>query len=141
QQAVYRFCQQHPQAARRLIRWVNAKQLEGAGCDVDAHFNPRYDPWDQRLCAVPDGDLFRAIRARTASVVTGHVETFTETGVRLAGGQELDADVEVDGAPVALPDTVAYKGLMLSGVPNLVFAIGYTNASWTLKVDLVCAYF
>jgi cation diffusion facilitator CzcD-associated flavoprotein CzcO len=158
QRWLYGFCQRHPRGARRLIRWVNAKQLEGSGCDVDVHFNPRYDPWDQRLCAVPDGDLFRALRAGTASVVTGHVDTFTETGVRLTSGEELATDVvvtatglellpfggielEVDGAPVALPDTVAYKGLMLSGVPNLVFAIGYTNASWTLKVDLVCAYF
>lgn len=157
QRAIWRFCRRFPNAARRLIRWVNTKQLP-AGYPVDEHFNPPYGPWDQRLCAVPDGDLFRAIRKGTASVVTDRVETFTERGVLLASGRELEADVivtatglnvqalagltlSVDGAPVRLPDTVAYKGMMLSGVPNLAFAIGYTNSSWTLKIGLLCEHF
>ncbi|WNV73630.1 NAD(P)/FAD-dependent oxidoreductase [Geodermatophilus sp. DSM 44513] len=154
---IWRFCQKHPRAARKLIRWVTSKQLP-AGYPVDVHFNPPYDPWDQRLCAVPDGDLFRAIRNGTAEVVTDRIETFTETGVRLVSGRELEADLvvtatglnvqaiggialTVDGQPVHLPDTVAYKGMMLSGVPNLVLAIGYTNSSWTLKIGLLCEHF
>jgi monooxygenase len=157
QRAIFNFSQRYPTAARRLIRWVNAKELEGSGCDVDVHFKPTYGPWDQRLCIVPNGDLFKAIRSRRASVVTDRIDTLTETGIRLGSGAELEADVvvtatglellafggvelAVDGAEVVLRDTVAYKGLMLSGVPNLAFAIGYTNASWTLKVDLVCEY-
>ncbi|MET7419461.1 NAD(P)/FAD-dependent oxidoreductase [Dactylosporangium sp. NPDC005555] len=157
QRAIWRFCRRFPKAARRLIRWVNAKQLP-AGYPVDEHFNPPYGPWDQRLCAVPDGDLFRAIRRGTATVVTDRVTTFTERGVLLASGRELAADVivtatglqvqamaglslAVDGVPVRLPDTVAYKGMMLSGVPNLAFAIGYTNSSWTLKIGLLCEHF
>jgi cation diffusion facilitator CzcD-associated flavoprotein CzcO len=155
QTAVYQGCRRFPRLARRLIRWVNARQLQGSGVDVDVHFNPDYDPWDQRLCIVPDADLFRAIRKGGASVVTGRIATFTEDGIRLASGEHLEADVVVtatglellpfgdvelvvDGEAIDLPDTVAYKGVMLSGVPNLAFALGYTNASWTLKVDLVC---
>jgi cation diffusion facilitator CzcD-associated flavoprotein CzcO len=154
---IWKFCQRYPRAARRLIRWVNTKQLP-EGYPVDEHFNPPYDPWDQRLCAVPDGDLFRAIRNGTADVVTDRIETFTEDGVLLASGRELRADVivtatglnvqaiggislTVDGEPVHLPDTVAYKGMMLSGVPNFVLAIGYTNSSWTLKIGLLCEHF
>jgi cation diffusion facilitator CzcD-associated flavoprotein CzcO len=128
-----------------------------AGYDVETHFEPSYDPWDQRLCLVPDNDLFKAISAGRASMVTDAVETFTETGIRLASGHELDADLivtatglnmqvlggielVVDGREIHLPDAVAYKGLMLSGVPNMAFAVGYTNASWTLKCDLTCEY-
>jgi len=157
QRAIWSFCQKHPKAARRLIRWVNTKQLP-EGYAVDEHFNPPYDPWDQRLCAVPDGDLFRAIREGKASVVTDRIVTFDETGVQLASGRHLDADVivtatglnvqafggvslTVDGEPVALGDRIAYKGMMLSGVPNLAYAIGYTNSSWTLKVGLLCEHF
>ncbi|WP_259316249.1 flavin-containing monooxygenase [Capillimicrobium parvum] len=157
QQLVYGFSRRFPRAARRLIRWVNAKQLEGAAADVDVDFKPSYDPWDQRLCAAADGDLFRELRRGTASVVTDHIETFTEHGIRLRSGRELEADLvvtatelnllafggielRVDGREVRLPETVAYKGLMLSGVPNFAFSIGYTNSSWTLKVDLVCEY-
>jgi monooxygenase len=154
---IWKFCQRYPKAARKLIRWVNAKQLP-EGYPVDEHFNPPYDPWDQRLCAVPDGDLFRAIRNGTADVVTDRIATFTESGVLLESGRELAADVivtatglnvqaiggislTVDGEPVHLPDTVAYKGMMLSGVPNFVLAIGYTNSSWTLKIGLLCEHF
>jgi cation diffusion facilitator CzcD-associated flavoprotein CzcO len=154
---IWRFCRRYPERARRLIRWVNAKQLP-AGYPVDVHFNPPYDPWDQRLCLVPDGDLFRAIRHGSASVVTGRIATFTEDGVELESGERVPADVvvtatglnvrafggvalSVDGEPVRLAERVAYKGVMLSGVPNLAFAIGYTNASWTLKIGLLCEYF
>jgi cation diffusion facilitator CzcD-associated flavoprotein CzcO len=157
QAAVFKLSQRYPKAVRRIIRKVNQQQLRGSGCDVDVHFKPAYDPWDQRLCAVPDGDLYRALRKGQASVVTDHIETFTETGVRLRSGQELDADIvvtatgpeparfgglelAVDGEEVSLPDTVAYRSMMLSGVPNFAYAIGYTNSSWTLKVDLVCEY-
>ncbi|MGH2832501.1 MAG: FAD-containing monooxygenase EthA, partial [Solirubrobacteraceae bacterium] len=114
-------------------------------------------PWDQRLCLVPDGDLFTAISAGSASVVTDHIETFTETGLRLRSGAELQADVIVtatglnllalggmqialDGQEVELSQTMSYKGMMLGGIPNMAFAVGYTNASWTLKCDLVCQY-
>jgi cation diffusion facilitator CzcD-associated flavoprotein CzcO len=125
--------------------------------DVDTHFKPRYDPWDQRVCLVPDDDLFRAIRRRQATIVTDQIETFTERGLRLASGEELEADVivtatglnllmlggmeiAVDGKEVDLSATVGYKGMMLSGVPNMALALGYTNASWTLKCDLVATY-
>lgn len=157
QQAVWKFCQKHPKAARRIIRRVNARMLP-AGFPVDEHFNPPYGPWDQRLCAVPDGDLFRAIRRGAADVVTDRIERFTATGIRLTSGRELAADVivtatglnvqamggmalTVDGRDVALAGTVAYKGMMLSGVPNFAYAIGYTNSSWTLKVGLLCEHF
>ena len=125
--------------------------------DVGAHFTPSYKPWDQRVCLVPDGDLFGAIREGRASVVTDHIETFTETGIRLRSGRELAADLvvtatglnlkvlggvelEVDGKRVELAKTMAYKGMMYSDVPNLAFATGYTNASWTLKCDLTSEF-
>ena len=157
QQAIWSLCQRYPDRARRLIRSVNAKQLP-AGFEVDKHFNPPYGPWDQRLCVVPNGDLFRSIRSGKASVVTDTIETFTETGIKLTSGQELEADViitatgltlqmgagialRVDGRPVVFADTFVHRGTMLSGVPNFSIAIGYTNASWTLKVGLLCEYF
>lgn len=152
----YQLSRRFPEQARAFIRRMTEPKLP-ADVDVDVHFNPRYDPWDQRLCVVPDGDLFRALRRGKASIVTDTIERFDETGIRLASGEHLDADVvvtatglqvlafggielEVDGAPVDLADTMAYKALMLSGVPNFVYTIGYTNASWTLKADLVSAY-
>ncbi|WP_433038409.1 flavin-containing monooxygenase [Actinomycetospora sp. CA-053990] len=154
--ALYQISQRFPRFVRGLLRRATQAALP-EGYDVDTHFNPRYDPWDQRMCMVPDGDLFRAVRSGQADIVTDTIETFTEDGIRLASGQELEADVVVtatglnlqmfggaevvvDGEPVHLPDTMAYKGMMLSGVPNLVYMIGYTNASWTLKVDLVAEY-
>jgi len=157
QRAIYGLSKRFPKTVRRLIRKVNEKELEGSGCDVDVHFKPKYDPWDQRLCAVPNGDLYRAIRHGRADVVTDTIDRFTANGIRLASGRELEADIivtatglnllpfggidiSVDGEAVSLPDTVSYKGMMLSGVPNFLFAIGYTNSSWTLKVDLVCEY-
>jgi monooxygenase len=154
--ATYQLAQRRPQLVKNLIRKLTAKQLP-AGVDVDVHFKPAYNPWDQRLCFVPDGDLFQAMRAGRASVVTDHIDTFTETGIRLRSGAELEADVVVtatgltlkamggvelvvDGTPVKMPDTMTYKALMLSDVPNFVFTIGYTNASWTLKADLVADF-
>ena len=157
QRLTWLFSQKFPGAARKVLRWLNVKMLP-AGYPVDEHFNPPYNPWDQRLCLVPDGDLFRSIRNGRASVVTDRIRTFTETGILLESGEELEADVivtatglnlqiagaidlSVDGRPVSFPDTVVYRGMMLSGVPNFCMAIGYTNASWTLKVGLLCEYF
>ncbi|MFD5430283.1 flavin-containing monooxygenase [Streptomyces sp. NPDC127084] len=157
QRGIYRSCQRSPKAARRLIRKVNARRLT-PGFPVDEHFNPPYNPWDQRLCAVPNGDLFQAIREGTASVVTDRIISFTENGVLLGSGTELEADIivtatglnlqlfggmylSIDHRPVALTETVTYRGVMLSGVPNFAFAIGYQSASWTLKVGLLCEYF
>jgi cation diffusion facilitator CzcD-associated flavoprotein CzcO len=153
---IYQFSRRRPRQMRKFIRDLTIKQLPD-GYDVDTHFKPSYQPWDQRLCLVPDGDLFRAIRDGRATVVTDRIDTFTATGLRLASGRELDADVvvtatglrllalggirlAVDGHEVALPQTMAYKGMMLSGVPNFAFTIGYTNASWTLKADLVSEF-
>ncbi|MEV6279164.1 NAD(P)/FAD-dependent oxidoreductase [Nocardia sp. NPDC051832] len=153
---IYQLSRRRPRMMRKFIRGQNVKHLP-AGYDVDTHFNPSYDPWDQRLCLVPDADLFRAIREGSATVVTDRIEGFTPTGLRLESGSELDADIvvlatglrllalggielTVDGRAIALPKTLAYKGMMLSGIPNLVFTIGYTNASWTLKADLVAEF-
>ena len=129
----------------------------GPDYDVQTHFTPRYKPWDQRLCLVPDGDLFTAIHSGRASVVTDQIDTFTETGITLQSGRTLAADLivtatgldllalggialVVDGRPVVLGETLSYKGMMLSGVPNLAYVVGYTNASWTLKADLTSNY-
>jgi monooxygenase len=153
---LYRLSRRRPHVVKSLIRKAAIRQLP-PGYDVDTHFKPRYQPWDQRLCLVPDADLFRAIRQGRASVVTDRITEFTETGLLLESGAELEADIvvtatglrllalggvrlAVDGRDVALPDTTAYKGMMLSGVPNFAFTIGYTNASWTLKADLVSEY-
>ncbi len=156
QSATYHLSRRRPRLVRRAIRAAARHQLPD-GYDVDRHFKPPYDPWDQRMCVVPDGDLFKAIRNGRAEVVTDTIETFTETGLRLTSGQELTADViitatglnllgmagldmTVDGEPVHLPDRLTYKALMLEDVPNLAFTIGYTNASWTLKADLTSEY-
>lgn len=153
---IYQLSRRRPHVVRNLIRKATVRQLP-AGYDVDTHFKPKYQPWDQRLCLVPDGDLFRAIRHGRASVVTDRIAEFTESGVRLESGETLPADVvvtatglrllafggmelDVDGRAVELPKTMAYKGMMLSDVPNFAFTIGYTNASWTLKADLVGEY-
>jgi cation diffusion facilitator CzcD-associated flavoprotein CzcO len=127
------------------------------GFDAERHFGPRYNPWEQRLCLVPDGDLFAAIRAGDVSVATGEIEAFTASGLRLADGEEIAADIvvtatglvvklmggvaiEVNGAAVETAGRLVYKGMMLEGVPNFAFAFGYTNASWTLKCDLTARY-
>lgn len=152
----YEFCQRRPKAARALLRKLLERQLPD-DVDFDTHFRPRYDPWDQRLCLVPSGDLFKALRRHTVDIRTETIETFTKTGIRLASGTEIEADIVVtatglnlqafggarlaiDGEDVHLPDTMAYKGMMLSDIPNFVYIVGYTNASWTLKADLVCEY-
>jgi monooxygenase len=156
QTVFYKLSRRRPQLVRSMIRKATIKRLP-PGYDVDTHFRPAYQPWDQRLCLVPDGDLFTAIREGRASVVTDQIEESTETGLRLRSGGELEADVivtatglrllalggialAVDGRDVKLPETMAYKGTMLSGVPNFAFTIGYTNASWTLKADLASEY-
>jgi monooxygenase len=152
----FQLSRRRPHVAKRLIRHGVERKLP-PGFDVDTHFSPPYNPWDQRICLVPDNDLFEAIAAGKASVVTDTVATFTEKGVELGSGGELEADIvvtatglnlvalggmqlAVDGEEVNLPETVTYKGAMLGGVPNLATALGYSNASWTLKADLICEY-
>jgi cation diffusion facilitator CzcD-associated flavoprotein CzcO len=152
----YRLSQRWPRQMRSLLMRGVAAQLP-EGYDVEKHFGPSYGPWDQRLCVVPDGDLFTAISAGRASVVTDRIARFVPEGVLLESGGLVEADVivtatglelllmggcelSVDGVPVDPPSTVAYKGMMLTGLPNFAFAIGYTNASWTLKCDLVSRY-
>ncbi len=154
--ATFQLSQRAPRAAKRVIRNAAVKQLP-EGYPVDVHFKPTYDPWDQRLCLVPDGDLFRTIREGTVDVVTDTIDTFTEDGVQVSSGEVLPADVvvtatglnlkilgdvalHVDGEEVDLRDRMTYRALMFGGVPNFAFTIGYTNASWTLKADLVADY-
>jgi monooxygenase len=153
---LYNLSRRKPEAVKQ---WIvgQARQQLGADYDVSTHFTPRYNPWDQRLCLAPDADFFRAIKSGEADVVTDQIETFTETGIRLQSGRELPADIVVtatglrlqllggiailvDGKPVKFSDTMNFKGVMFSDVPNLAAAFGYTNASWTLKCDLTCAY-
>lgn len=152
----YRLCKRRPDMVRRLLLG-GVRQMLGPDHDIATHFTPRYKPWDQRLCLVPDADFFRAIRAGKVSIVTDHIETFTETGLKLRSGRELAADLivtatglvliplggvrlAVDGRAVDPARTFLYKGMMYSDVPNLASVFGYTNASWTLKADLVCEY-
>jgi cation diffusion facilitator CzcD-associated flavoprotein CzcO/NAD(P)-dependent dehydrogenase (short-subunit alcohol dehydrogenase family) len=151
-QATYHLSKRRPQIVKRALRKGLERELPD-GYDIDTHFTPSYDPWDQRLCAARDGDLFRAIRKGDASVVTDRIDTFTETGLRLESGTELDVDIivtatglellflggielRVDGEAVEVGERLAYRGVMLEGVPNLSMAVGYTNASWTLKANL-----
>jgi cation diffusion facilitator CzcD-associated flavoprotein CzcO len=152
----FRLSRRAPNLVKRLIRKGVVGRLP-AGYDVDTHFSPRYNPWDQRVCLVPDGDLFDAISNGSASVETGRIKSFTEKGLLLESGKELEADIivtatglnvlllggmqlVVDGSEIDMSKTVGYKGMMFSGVPNLALAVGYTNASWTLKADLVAEY-
>ena len=152
----YNLSQRRPELMKSRILQGARAQL-GPGYDIGTHFTPSYNPWDQRLCLVPDGDLFKALRAGRASIVTDRIESFTQTGLRLASGAQLDADVivtatglrltmlgkidlRVDGRAVDAAGTLLYKGMMVSDVPNLAVAIGYTNASWTLKCELTSAY-
>ncbi|GAA1462649.1 NAD(P)/FAD-dependent oxidoreductase [Williamsia maris] len=155
--ALYHSCRRWPTYMRSVIRKENASQLPD-DFDIDRHFTPRYDPWDQRMCLAPDGDIFAALSDGRASIVTDKIDQITSEGVALASGEHLDADIivtatglqmlafgaidiAVDGAAVSPSETLTYKGMMLSGVPNLLFTIGYTNASWTLKADLVGEHF
>jgi len=152
QQAVYAFCQRWPALSRRVLLNLTAKSLRDRAM-VDEHFTPAYDPWDQRFCVVPDGDLFRAIRKGRVDVVTDHIETFVADGIRLKSGTVLEADVvvqatglkmlpfggirpSVDGQPIDLHDQFVWQGTMLTGLPNFAVAVGYINASWTLRADL-----
>jgi cation diffusion facilitator CzcD-associated flavoprotein CzcO len=156
QQAVYARTRTQPDKIRKLLLDAVRTAL-GPDYDVDTHFTPRYNPWDQRLCLVPNGDLFNAIRSGKASMVTDQIETFTETGIALRSGAHLDADIivtatglnvlrlgavdfAVDGAPVDFAKTWTYKGVAFSDVPNLVMTFGYINASWTLRADLISEY-
>lgn len=153
---IYNLCQRHPKVAKRIIRRANVTFLP-KGYDVATHFNPTYNPWDQRLCAVPNGDLFRTIAKGKASVVTDRIVRFTKSGILLTSGQELPADiivtatglklqvfggveVSIDGQLKNAHDCLVYKTFMLSGIPNFAFAFGYTNSSWTLKIDLLCEH-
>lgn len=152
----YQLCRRSPARAKRLLSLAANRQLPH-NVPIDPHFTPTYDPWDQRLCVVPDGDLFKALRSGKASIETDRIDTFTESGIRLTSGTELDADIvvtatglrmeacggmslDVDGEPVSLGDRYVYKGMMISGVPNLAMCVGYTNASWTLRADLTSMY-
>ncbi|HYC00321.1 MAG TPA: NAD(P)/FAD-dependent oxidoreductase [Candidatus Limnocylindrales bacterium] len=152
----YNWARSRPERVKRALV-AKVREILGPDYDVATHFTPRYNPWDQRLCLVPDDDLFDAIKQGSASVETGHIETFTRTGVRLTDGRELEADiivtatglvlellggseVFVDGQRIEFSRTLTYKGMMYSDVPNLASAFGYTNASWTLKCDLTCEY-
>ena len=151
----YKLARSRPNVFKRMLSKKVRREL-GEQYDLK-HFTPQYNPWDQRLCLVPDSDLFKAIRDGRASVITDQIDTFTETGLRLKSGEQLHADIIVtatglvlklmsgmqlivDDAPVDLPKMLVYKGMMFSDVPNLAFAIGYTNASWTLKCDLTSEY-
>ncbi|THD59522.1 NAD(P)/FAD-dependent oxidoreductase [Phenylobacterium sp.] len=152
----FRLARNKPAAVKKNIIDMVRAQL-GPDYDVETHFTPSYNPWDQRLCLVPDADLFAAIKQGQAEVVTDHIETFTETGLKLASGKTLDADIvvsatglklqvlngialSVDGRAIDPSQTLAYKGMMYEGIPNLATVFGYTNASWTLKADLTCEY-
>jgi monooxygenase len=154
--AFFHFCRRFPKAARRHLLGGVSKALSREQEPLK-NFSPNYDPWDQRLCFVPDGDFFQAVNSGKAKVVTGTIETFTESGVRLSSGEVLSADIiisatglrikflggasfRIDGQPVDVAKCIPYKGAMLSGVPNFGMAFGYTNASWTLKCDLICEW-
>ncbi len=156
QGAFYRLSRRRPELIKRLLRRGVVKQLP-PGYDVDTHFGPRYNPWDQRVCLVPDADLFSALRSGRAEIVTDRIETFTEGGIELESGTELEADVVVtatglnllflggmriliDGEEPDVPRALTYKGMMLSDLPNFAYTLGYTNASWTLKADLTSEY-
>lgn len=156
QWAFYQACKRAPQTMKKVIDADAGRRL-GDRQIVNEHFAPPYKPWDQRLCVAPDGDIFRAIRSGKASVVTDHIETFTPTGIKLKSGAEIEADVVitatglsmqlaggakafVDGEEVDVPGRFAYRGLMLSGVPNLAMCIGYINLSWTMRADMASRY-
>ncbi len=152
----FRMARRQPEKVKERIIGMVREHL-GPDYDVGTHFTPRYNPWDQRLCLVPDADLFDSLKAGTSSVITDQIDHFTATGITLSSGRQVPADVvvtatglelqllsdvafSVDGEPVDLSKTFNYKGMMYSDVPNLASSFGYTNASWTLKADLTCAY-
>jgi monooxygenase len=152
----YRTARRKPEQTKQRLLGMVREHL-GPDYDIATHFTPRYNPWDQRMCLVPDADLFEAIKAKRADVATGTIERFTAAGILLASGEEIAADVivtatglemqlmsdvrfSIDGVPVDLSKALQYKGMMYSDVPNLAYTFGYTNASWTLKADLVAKY-
>lgn len=156
QRYIYRQTRVNPEKVKQKLLSLVRKDL-GPEYDVDKHFTPDYNPWDQRLCLVPDADLFKAIKSGKAAIATDQIERFTVRGLKLGSGEELEADIivtatglnlvvlggaefKVDGAPVNFPDTYTYKGLMFSEVPNLAHIMGYINASWTLRSELVAEY-
>ena len=153
---IFQLCRRAPGLMRRFFRRLAAAQLP-ADYDLDTHLTPTYNPWDQRVCLAADGDLFRVLRDGGANIATATIDRFVPDGIRLQSGETVPADIivsatglnmlwlggvelDLDGEPLKLPSTVAYKGMMLCGVPNLAFAVGYTNASWTLKADLVAEH-
>ncbi|MFV0459066.1 MAG: flavin-containing monooxygenase [Actinomycetales bacterium] len=157
ERATIKWLRAFPKAGRAMIRRENLKRLPD-GFDVDKHFNPPYNPWDQRLCLAPDGDFFDAIKDGGASVITDKIVRFTESGIALESGEHLDADIivtatglnmrlfdgmpiVVDGKDIDITESYAYRGMLLSGIPNWAMAIGYTTSSWTLKISLMCRYF
>ncbi|MGP1352591.1 MAG: flavin-containing monooxygenase [Parasphingopyxis sp.] len=156
QHFIFRRARNKPEKVRDFLLNKVEEEL-GPDYDIETHFTPRYNPWEQRLCLVPDSDFFRVIRDGQASVATGHIDRFTETGILLESGEELEADIvvtatgldlqmaggaqlTVDGQPVNFGDKVTYKAMMFDDVPNMAFSFGYTNASWTLRADLTCEY-
>lgn len=157
QRLIWNLSQKYPELVKKFLIKHVTKQLP-EGYDVDKHFTPPYNPWDQRLCAVTDGDLFEAISEGKVSMVTDQIDHFTETGIQLTSGELIETDIiitatglqiqlmggielSIDTKPVVYSDSVTYKGAMLSGLPNFIFAVGYTNASWTLKIGLLAEYF
>ncbi|MBI3228470.1 MAG: NAD(P)/FAD-dependent oxidoreductase [Mycolicibacterium cosmeticum] len=152
----YQLARKFPAVFKKALREMATRRLP-SDFDYDKHFSPRYNPWDERVCLAPNGDLFKAIRSGKADVVTDTIDRFTETGIKLASGEELAADIIItatglnmqlfggakalrNGEPIDLTKSMTYKGLMLSGVPNMAITFGYTNASWTLKADLVSEF-
>jgi monooxygenase len=152
----YHLSRKKPQQLRRFLLGQVKKEL-GPDYDVKTHFTPPYNPWDQRLCAVPDGDMFKAIREGHAEVVTDHIDTFNSEGIQLKSGKQLDADIvvlatglnlkfaggivhSIDDKEVDITEHFIYRGMMFSGIPNMAFTVGYTNSSWTLKTDLTSNY-
>ncbi|MCB1836568.1 MAG: NAD(P)/FAD-dependent oxidoreductase [Alcanivoracaceae bacterium] len=153
---LYELSRRRPEIVKKMIR-AQQRAMLGPDFDIDKHLTPPYNPWDQRMCMVPNADLYKAIRKGQASIATDHIDTFTETGIRLKSGEELEADIivtatgldlvalgnadlYVDGDKVSPSEHYSYKGMMLSDVPNMASVIGYTNASWTLKADLTSEY-
>ena len=156
QQYIYRLSRKNPKGLRRFLLNKIREEL-GPDYDVDTHFTPDYNPWDQRLCGVPDGDLFTAIRENRAEVVTDHIDQFNKEGIHLKSGKQLDADIvvlatglnlkfaggveySVDGKVLDFAEHFIFRGMMFSGLPNMAFTVGYTNSSWTLKADLTGQY-
>jgi cation diffusion facilitator CzcD-associated flavoprotein CzcO len=154
---IYHFCQAFPGTSRKILLGMMNAQAKGTDIDPDVDFNPPYNPWDQRLCAVPSGDLFKALKSGKAAIKTAHISRIVSDGIELEDGDKLDADIivlatgldlqlaggiefSIDGEAADPTQSMVYKGCMLTDVPNFVFTVGYTNSSWTLKADLVADY-